>query len=316
VTRAGPVPGDAWSGACALGERVLQAQPVSSRFADHGSDVWRITTPTRILCARRSTLCGKPDTPFFHALRRVFGVNPRRTRDLAALHEAVARWTVLPVPQVLGFSCAATTLPPDPDREARYGEVAWVEWLPGEPLPAFVGAPATVLRSLASHLADLHSAAASGFGSPTRRALSPLERLHPQLVHTGDELLRIHFAGDAVAEATWVPARQCLLQLPAPACAGLILPDIDASQYLVRDGELSALVDLEAVVWGPPAWDFINLEYLLDQTGADILRAEYERRQPLPDLHDLRPAYRTFLRLCGAHGDMAWDTALHWPTYF
>ncbi|MCY0869702.1 MAG: phosphotransferase, partial [Firmicutes bacterium] len=254
----------AWCGALsetqALGEAVLRAEPVCARFPDHGSDVWRVTTPTRTVAARRSTLCGRPDTPFFYALRHVFGVNPRRTRDLTALHHVVARATTLPVPRVLGFSSFPPGLHDQVHADARCGEVAWVEWMPGEPLAAFVGAPASVLRSLATHLADLHSAALPGFGSPAAATLKPLSRFHLRLARAGEALVRRHFADDVAAHMAWARARERLLHLPAPSCSALILADIDASQYLVQDGQLCALVDLEAVVWGPPAWDFVNLE--------------------------------------------------------
>ncbi|GCE26460.1 hypothetical protein KDA_19440 [Dictyobacter alpinus] len=87
------------------------------------------------------------------------------------------------------------------------------------------------------------------------------------------------------------------LRLPEPSESSLIMVDMDPTQFLVRNSSVAALVDTEAYALGSRAFDFIALEYILDQRKASALARGYSRILSVPDLTLVRPVYRYFYRL-------------------
>jgi aminoglycoside phosphotransferase (APT) family kinase protein len=82
---------------------------------------------------------------------------------------------------------------------------------------------------------------------------------------------------------------------------------LDPSQFLVQNGKLSAVVDVEAYAVGPRELDFVGLEYVLDETAvAPFLKGYASILQP-PDISVYRKAYRYFYRLLGVQGSVDLD---------
>lgn len=59
-----------------------------------------------------------------------------------------------------------------------------------------------------------------------------------------------------------------LFNLPVPDHFCPVFIDLDPSQFLIQDGMLSAVVDVEAYAIGPREFDFVGLEYVLDELSA------------------------------------------------
>ena len=95
-------------------------------------------------------------------------------------------------------------------------------------------------------------------------------------------------------------------KLTSPDSASLILIDLDPSQYIEKDDQVTSLVDTEYVVFGPTAFDFIALEYLLTKEAAHDVQLGYEEICPIPhQLHEVRECYRFVSLLLDIHG--SWD---------
>ena len=94
------------------------------------------------------------------------------------------------------------------------------------------------------------------------------------------------------------------------------MPDLRWDQFLMQQGKLSALVDLDAIVYGPRTLEFVLLEYLLDQTQAECFATEYQNYQSIPDLTKVRLPYRLLLFLMNVLGETDLNSWLNHPERF
>jgi hypothetical protein len=102
-----------------------------------------------------------------------------------------------------------------------------------------------------------------------------------------------------------------------PGAFSPVMIDIDSTQYLCQpSGEMSALVDTDAYVFGPRELDFINLEYLLTAEQARVFAGGYAEVRPLPDLSALRPVYRYLCLLLEVQGSPPLDEWMAQPELF
>ncbi|MCP1529138.1 hypothetical protein [Bacillus pumilus] len=111
--------------------------------------------------------------------------------------------------------------------------------------------------------------------------------------------------------------QQKLDHLSPPDSASLILIDLDPSQYIEKYDQVTSLVDTEYVVFGPAAFDFIALEYLLTKEAAHDVQLGYEEICPLPrQLYEVRECYRFVSLLLDIHG--SWDIQkwMNHPSFF
>lgn len=95
-----------------------------------------------------------------------------------------------------------------------------------------------------------------------------------------------------------------------------IMPDLRWDQFLHKNGRLTALVDLDAFVYGPRELELALLEYLLDERQAIIFAKHYQHVHALPDMSQLRLAYRLLLFLMTVLGEDDIDGWMQAPTRF
>jgi len=76
---------------------------------------------------------------------------------------------------------------------------------------------------------------------------------------------------------------------------GLIMTDLSANQFVFDGDRLSGCVDLDAVVFGPVAWDLALAEVCVSHR--DAFRRGYETVRPYPDNCAARRFYRFLLLL-------------------
>lgn len=77
---------------------------------------------------------------------------------------------------------------------------------------------------------------------------------------------------------------------------GLIMPDLRWDQFLSNGKQITALIDLDALVMGPIELDWVILEYLLSAQQAEWFIAEYAKFTPPPSkIEEVREVYRTLL---------------------
>lgn len=81
------------------------------------------------------------------------------------------------------------------------------------------------------------------------------------------------------------------------------MPDLRWDQFLQQNGQLYALVDLDAFVLAPRELDFVLLEYILTAEQYSTFIDTYSSTHPVPDISQVRPAYRLLLFLMQVLGE-------------
>ena len=99
-------------------------------------------------------------------------------------------------------------------------------------------------------------------------------------------------------------------------CAAPMLLDMDASQFLHQNGEISGLIDTELYVAGPPEMELTGLEFLLSPHAAAWVRRGYEEVSPMPSLTRVRRVFRILLRMLSFQGPVPWDEWMDAPHRF
>ena len=89
-----------------------------------------------------------------------------------------------------------------------------------------------------------------------------------------------------------------------------IMPDLRWDQFLQQNDRLSALVDLDAFVFGPKGIELVLLEYLLSEQQAEIFNRHYQQYAHIPDLTPFRISYRILLFLMNVLGEQNLDNWL------
>lgn len=97
---------------------------------------------------------------------------------------------------------------------------------------------------------------------------------------------------------------------------GVIMPDLRWDQFLQLDGTLTALTDLDALVFGPVELDWVLLEYLLTPEQAQVFSLEYERHHSIPAIADVRSVYRMMLFLMNVLGEKNYQAWRDQPRLF
>jgi len=98
-----------------------------------------------------------------------------------------------------------------------------------------------------------------------------------------------------------------------PEQFGVIMPDLRWDQFLVEAGRL-ALTDLDAVVFGPVALEWVLLEALLTEQQANWFLKAYPERPPT--LAPVRQVYRAVLCQLQVFGEQNAQAWLNFPTWF
>lgn len=249
------------------------------------SHVWRVERADGPVILRRSWWTSPDVSAFMLGLSKLFGVDPR---DLHATADAYRFWRELgvwAVPEVLGIT------------DFRGGTALQVAFVSGEAHRDLREADAA---ELGRRVAAVHSHAAGHFGPVTGGAGWPLADFSPRALRVVRELAG-HFEPDTWA-AHWPEVEAAFAAAPTPTRAVPMLLDWNGSQFVWRDGEPFALVDVEASAFAPPELDLCLWEVLLDAAGARDFRAAYSETRPFPALGPHRAAYRLILRALEVEG--------------
>ncbi len=100
---------------------------------------------------------------------------------------------------------------------------------------------------------------------------------------------------------------------------GLIMPDLRWDQFLTDGQNLTYLIDLDALVQGPVALEWVLLEYLLTPEQAQGFISEYKKWHEPPIISAVRTIYRHLLfnlNVLGAKNRQGWVSETQHPHYF
>ncbi len=286
----------------------LFPQPIISQtrypaaYADHTNEVWRVRTATEQAVVRIPRPAAELQSPFWRGVQFLFGLAPTAPHRLARINRLLAEHSPLPIPQVV-----------------RSGTVAGrpcvvVEYLPGERLHDLRQLPAPELARLGAAVATQHQQPESWYGTIDGTTRHPLSDFWPRVATTMHHLATA--TPDPTLAAPLAQFQAAARALPPPRDAVPVMLDVDATQFLVRHGQITGLVDTDAFALAPRELELVGYEYELDQPSAAAFAAGYRAVLPLPNLPAVRPVYRYLCRLLETQGPVPLADWLNWPTFF
>jgi len=273
-------------------ERTVYLDP---GYSGHASDVWLVKTALQEQIVRSSRWTEAPSREFWWGCYDLFGIDPRHKRYFKANLAMLDTVADIPVPRVLRHAV---------EEEKEY---LIVEKMNGKALQSFVGQSDALLRQLGVWLARIHSRRCDYYGNLALTRSEPPTSFHARLSDTIRQLVERDYANESAIEAHLDVVMQELGVLPVPDYFCPVFVDLDPSQFLTHDGVLSAVVDVEAYVVAPREFDFIGLEYVLDERSAACFLQGYSTILEPPDITIYRHAYRYFYRLLGVQGSVDLD---------
>jgi hypothetical protein len=257
----------------------LDAIPHPTLYDDSTHQVWFLRHPQQSKILKRLNHHA-PNQPFWRGMKQLFGVDI--ARNPALMPQTVARFAKLCSLDIAQIHAASAS------EAGRYCFLL-VSALAGEtPQPGQISP--SLIVDLAQHLAHLHQHTFTHWGG----LLSPYyslddwgKRLRHFLWQQGGDASLDHNAWLAIVEQAG--------QIQPTASVPMIM-DLRWDQFLMQDGHLTSLLDLDALVLAPVELDWIILEYMLDEAQARLFKQAYQRWLPVPELSAVRAPYRLLLQ--------------------
>lgn len=273
-----------------------------SPYEDSTNSLWRLETDSGPLVLKLCDGHQIEQSRFWVGMRSLFDVHlPAQMHTFDQVYAFINQHSPLRIPALLAASAGSA--------EGGYPGFVLAQALAGETL-TIDAVTDTYVRQLAYHLASLHMQQQGCWGSLASPKF-PAE-LWPVRLH---DTLRTLASKQNLEEPQLldVMAAQALRCRPTYFCP--MMPDLRWDQFLLHDGQLSALVDLDAFVWGPVEMEFVLLEYVLTAQQWQIFATHYQRYCPLPALETVRAPYRMMLFLMNVLGEQDLQTWLQAPHY-
>lgn len=240
------------------------------------------------------------NSPIWQIMQQLFGVYlPRDLACFSQWQQHIEHSSQLLLPELV--ACAGQ----------RGAAPAFIlsRWLSGQTLQTYQ-VNETMVEQLATHMASLHQQTQMTWGpihvSDSAASLWP-EALLKTLVHQ---------CGLQQIREPWLALAVNQIEQINPVRFAPIMVDNRWDQFLMQEGEISALVDLDAFVIGPPELELVLLEYQLTAAQASVFCETYQRHLALPDLSGQRLIYRLLLFLMNALGETDLDKWMQAPTRF
>ncbi|MFC3859892.1 hypothetical protein ACFOPQ_03820 [Deinococcus antarcticus] len=252
--------------------------------SSHASHVWRVDFGGRSEIYRRSWWATPEVSAFMLGLNRLFGVDPR---DLQATADTYRFWSELKVwrvPEPLGFT------------EFQGSQALRLEFIEGTSRE-FDDLDVT---ELGRRVAQLHAHPFQVFGDVLGRHQTPLSSFSARALQVVQEV------APKYQHANWLPhwdeVERIFTMSPAPSFAVPMLLDWNGTQFVWREGQPFALVDVETSALAPVELDLYFWEVLLNRKQIRQFISGYTQIRPLPDLKPHRAACRLILLALESEG--------------
>lgn len=283
---------------------IKDVRELSPGYEDHASNVWLVKTEKQEVIVRSSKMEEEPDNEFWWGCQKLFGINPRNVFELEKVNNKLRELTSLPIPKVLKKG------------ELLAKQYVVVEKLEGTVIQSFIGQPTSVLQSLGEGLAKIHCHKRDYMGSPAGTFKVELDKYIPYLIESMSEMIKRFYSENEPIKNKFLDIKEQLLKVPSPNWTTFVLVDMDPTQFLSDGKVITGLVDTEAYVIAPREFDFIGLEYVLDEKSVIEFKKGYERLLKIPDLTACREPYRFLYRLLSVQGSVDIDKWLTYKTLF
>lgn len=276
-------------------EPIEEIQELDPGYSEHASDVWLVRTALQEVIVRTSRWHSEPSREFWWGCKFIFGIDPRDMGYFESNLRFVNAIQEVPAPKAIAR------------KQSGGRDYLIVEKMRGAPLNAFTNQSGELLRQFGVWLAKVHRNSCDYYGNLAGTRRGTKEQFHDILAQAMIRLVDMDYRGDSAIASGLEGVLEELAALPNPQSFCPILIDMDPSQFLTEDGLLTAIVDAEAYVLGPREFDFIGLEYVLDERSARAFIDGYTTVLTLPRLSECRRPYRYLYRLLGVQGSVDLD---------
>jgi hypothetical protein len=269
------------------------ANRIPSQFSDSSHQLWFCDTVDGPMVLKLCDHFNIQQSTFWQGMNSLFAINfPASLGNIAEVYRRISAISPLIVPSFI---------------TSMEAEFVLVRWLPGEDVDASA-VTALAIKSLANHIGLMHQQQHPRWGSLQQPEFTTED--WPQRLK-----MTLQQQADSIDQTVLKPALKQAEQLCENTFVP-IMPDLRWDQFLMQQDKLSALVDLDAIVYGPRTLEFVLLEYLLDQTQAECFATEYQNYQSIPDLTKVRLPYRLLLFSMNVLGETDIQVWLNHPHRF
>jgi len=260
---------------------------VPQTFCDSTHLLWRLQGPSLDDLDQKNhflKLCSNTESPFWQIMQRLFDFNLRtEITNFAHTYAFINKRCSFAIPELI----KAETL----ENNNAYILTSELEGSAIE--SADLANSDEMIKQLANHLAMLHSNPINSWGSINKPVFTSLDwsyRLKTTLVESANKwggvllnsdkyLIKALDACDLIEITEFVP----------------MMPDLRWDQFLHNGNDITALIDLDAFVFAPRELDFVILEYILTSDQIRLFSNSYSKHHAIPDIAQMRPAYRLLL---------------------
>jgi hypothetical protein len=283
------------------------AHYLPQRFEDSTHDLWQLKGRDSVAGSTNMFLkvCNNTRSPFWQIMEHQFGFNLRvEIGGFDKLYSHIDEVSPLTIPQLIQAETHQIT-------SKQHGAFILTSELNGSVIGAEdVALP--MVDQLSDHLIALHRQTQSNWGVINRQSLQ-VEEWHLRLQMT---LIKSAKKWGGVSKNNDKYLKQALKACETSQTDEFIpmMPDLRWDQFLVDNGKLHALVDLDAFVLAPRELDFVLLEYILSPEHFDHFIKFYSQHHSVPDISQVRPAYRLllfYMQVLGEQDIDAWMNAEH-----
>lgn len=277
-------------------------KPIPSLYEDSSHHIFLHEAPHGKEIIKALNSQSTNDSDFWQGMERFFGVDlKQQVPAFESLYPLMAQSSPLNIPTLLDSLISPT-------------EGIWAiktDFLPGQAVQT-EHISSHMIRQLAEHLAKLHQIQSDHFGyivNGTQKQQDWPLHLKKQL----DQWLTVRPVLSLSEKDAFIAQIDERFQ---SVSFGVIMPDLRWDQFLQLDGTLTALTDLDALVFGPVELDWVLLEYLLTPEQAQAFCVEYERHHSIPAIADVRSVYRMMLFLMNVLGEKNYQAWRDQPRLF
>jgi hypothetical protein len=285
---------------------------VPNDFEDSTHQLWlcQFESETQFL-----KLCSiREQSTFWQAVQTLFGFElASHLEDYDCVYQTLAAWSPLVIPKLV-HSASCTT-----EGGVKYSGFLLTEYLEGQALSA-EQLTLKQVSQVAEHIALLHQQTSGGFGG-----LFEQGEISPPLFNEN----RVGWKQRLKQTLLTLNQNQTIPCEAMDKIVGLvkrlnikafhpIMLDLRWDQFLQQGGGKNlALLDLDAMVWGPRELELVLLEYLLTPEQAELFITVYTNYHDLPPNLDVeRAVYRVLLFQMNVLGESDFNRWMAHPVYF
>lgn len=270
---------------------IKQSNSLRQRFENSTHKLWQLELVDDSLDSKSAILkvCENTHSPFWLIMQQLFDLDLRKQIAHFDCHYAVIK-------------SISTLIVPDLIRAESFFDLKTGEDRAYILCSKVAGCAVEKINSnmvdqLAKYLADLHQNKSKTWGLIANAGLDRMQwKMRLQQILTEHSVLNSipdHYLSKATTE---VKNLHCHAFVP-------LMPDLRWDQFLQMNQKLVAMVDLDAFVLAPRELDFAVLEYLLTADQQKQFAEIYSQSNSIPDLSEMRTAYRLLLFLMQVFGE-------------